>query len=100
MDHGCFRCPGLHPQGGFDLPPTLTLQLLLEHCERWIGEVDINAEMPELFFYVSGANGNRKKVKLSPNNYVLAKYMDVEACRRLPGRDSLGSSAAQSISPL
>eukprot|EP00438_Fugacium_kawagutii_P001087 Skav236110 [mRNA] locus=scaffold1166:419262:423886:+ [translate_table: standard] len=63
---------------GFELPPTLTLQLLLEHCERWIGEVDINNEMPELFFYVSGANGNRKKVKLSPNNYVLAKYMDVE----------------------
>ena len=46
-------------QGSFELPAGLTLQLLLEHCEQWIENVDINKEMPPLSFYVSGANGKQ-----------------------------------------
>lgn len=65
-------------QGNFELPAALTLQLLLEHCEQWIEKVDINTEMPPLSFYVSGANGNKQEVKISPHNYVLSKRMDVE----------------------
>lgn len=64
--------------GSFELPPALTLQLLLEHCEQWIEKVDNNKEMPALSFYVSGANGNKQEVKISPYNYVLSKRMDVE----------------------
>jgi hypothetical protein len=70
--------------GSFELPPALTLQLLLEHCEQWIEKVDINKEMPALSFYVSGANGNKQEVKISPYNYVLSKRMDVEAIWREP----------------
>ena len=45
----------------------------------WIENVDINQEMPDLFFHVSGANGHKQKLKISPHSYVLAKGMDVEA---------------------
>jgi len=65
-------------QKGFELPPALTLQLLLEHCSGWIKEVDLNKEMPELNFHVAGANGKTKELVITPRNYVLAKAMDVE----------------------
>ena len=66
-------------EGKFELPLSLTLQLLLEHCEMWIENVDINQEMPDLSFHVSGANGQKQKLNISPHSYVLAKGMDVEA---------------------
>lgn len=66
-------------EGKFELPFSLTLQLLLEHCEMWIENVDINQEMPDLSFHVSGANGQKQKLNISPHSYVLAKAMDVEA---------------------
>eukprot|EP00434_Breviolum_minutum_P032704 symbB.v1.2.028921.t1/scaffold3113.1/size63308/2 len=65
-------------EGKFELPLSLTLQLLLEHCEMWIENVDINQEMPDLSFHVSGANGQKQKLNISPHSYVLAKGMDVE----------------------
>lgn len=65
-------------QEEFQLPPALTLQLLLEHCASWIEGVDLNQEMPELTFNVAGANGQKQELIITPRNYVLAKAVDVE----------------------
>lgn len=62
----------------FGVSPTMTLQLLLEHCHDWMEGVDINAEMPGLVFHVSDKNGKRQDLTISPRSYVLAKTVEVE----------------------
>lgn len=62
----------------FGVTPTMTLQLLLEHCHDWMEGVDIDAEMPGLVFHVSDKNGKRQDLTISPRSYVLAKTLEVE----------------------
>lgn len=40
-------------------------QQLLRHCAKWIGDVDLDQEMPKIQFHVAGANGHTKK-RLDP----------------------------------
>eukprot|EP00434_Breviolum_minutum_P045590 symbB.v1.2.040911.t1/scaffold7645.1/size10081/1 len=47
----------LEDDGEFTLPPSLTLQLLLEHCSSWIEDVDIDEDMPKLTFHVGDTKG-------------------------------------------
>eukprot|EP00913_Durusdinium_trenchii_P019383 g18222.t1 len=62
----------------FEMPPSVTLQLLLEHCADWIENVDLDTEMPQLNFHVAGANGNKETLVMKPTNYILARDMEVD----------------------
>lgn len=70
--------PEPEPLGSANLPQSLTIQLLMEHCAKWIGDVDLDQEMPKIQFHVAGANGHTKKLSLSPRSYVMSKNAEVE----------------------
>jgi len=68
----------LEDDGGFTLPPSLTLQLLLEHCSSWIADVDLDEDMPKLTFHVGDTKGHTDELVLKPSSYVFSKAVDVE----------------------
>lgn len=63
---------------GLEIEPSLTLQLLLEHCSQWMHDANLVEEMPKLSFHVTAADGKTDELKLSPKSYVLSKDLEVE----------------------
>mmetsp|Transcript_36993 Transcript_36993/g.58486 ORF Transcript_36993/g.58486 Transcript_36993/m.58486 type:complete len:613 (+) Transcript_36993:49-1887(+) len=65
-------------EGKFSLPPTMTLQLLLEHCASWIEKVDLNQEMPEIKFHVADTKGNKDTLQIPASSYIFSKAINIE----------------------
>eukprot|EP00435_Cladocopium_sp_Y103_P068749 s391_g32.t1 len=62
----------------FTIPPSMTLQLLLEHCASWIEQVDLNQEMPELKFHVADTKGNKDVLQIPASSYIFSKAINIE----------------------
>jgi len=54
-----------------DTPKYAVLQQLLMTCEDWLDESSGLGELPDLYFHVTGAEGNKKSLALAPSNYVM-----------------------------
>ncbi|CAL1170236.1 unnamed protein product [Cladocopium goreaui] len=70
--------PMTKEEGKFTIPPSMTLQLLLEHCASWIEKVDLNQEMPELKFHVADTKGNKDILQIPASSYIFSKAINVE----------------------